>query len=114
MNILIAPDSFKGSLDAERVCRIIRYSIKRNCPDCKITELPLADGGEGTATLMAKALRGRIEKCVVEGPFGKPCTASVAFVDKGNTAIIAEMIADETGADIFEILPEDISPVLSD
>ncbi|MBQ3528030.1 MAG: glycerate kinase [Clostridia bacterium] len=88
MNILIAPDSFKGSLDAERVCRIIRYSIKRNCPDCKITELPLADGGEGTATLMAKALRGRIEKCVVEGPFGKPCTASVAFVDKGNTAII--------------------------
>ena len=88
MNILIAPDSFKGSLDAERVCRIIRYSIKRNCPDCKITELPLADGGEGTAGLMAKALRGTVEKCTVEGPFGKPCSASVAFVDKGNTAII--------------------------
>ncbi|MBQ4066153.1 MAG: glycerate kinase, partial [Clostridia bacterium] len=88
MKILVAPDSFKGSLDSQRICRIIRYSAKRTFPDCKICELPLADGGEGTALLMAKALRGTVETCEVEGPFGKKCKVSVAFVDKGNTAII--------------------------
>ncbi|MBQ4066215.1 MAG: glycerate kinase [Clostridia bacterium] len=88
MNILVAPDSFKGSLDSERICRIVRYAAKRAFADCRITELPLADGGEGTASLMAKALRGAVEKVTVEGPFGKPVKAEIAFVDKGNTAII--------------------------
>lgn len=88
MKIVIAPDSFKGSLDSERICRIIRYAAKRAFSDCKIVELPLADGGEGTVALMAKALRGTIEKIQVEGPFGKPVKATVGFVDKGNTAII--------------------------
>lgn len=88
MNILVAPDSFKGTLEAERVCRIIRYAAKRAFPDCKIVELPLADGGEGTASLMAKALRGKLENVLVEGPFGKKVKATVAFIDKGKTAII--------------------------
>ncbi len=88
MNILVAPDSFKGTLDSERICRIVRYAAKRAFPDCNVRELPLADGGEGTAALMAKVMRGTVEKITVEGPFGKSVKASVAFVDKGNTAII--------------------------
>lgn len=88
MNILIAPDSFKGSLDAERVARVMRYAAKRAFPDCALRELPLADGGEGTAALMAKALRGSLETVTVEGPFGKPVKASAGFVDRGKTAII--------------------------
>lgn len=88
MNILVAPDSFKGTLDSERICRIVRYAAKRAFPDCSVKELPLADGGEGTAALMAKVLRGSCHKITVEGPFGKPCKATVAFVDKGNTAIV--------------------------
>ena len=88
MNVLVAPDSFKGTLDSLRVCRIIRYSAKRAFPDCRIKELPLADGGEGTATLMAKALRGKVEKVLIEGPFGKKVKASIGFIDKGKTAII--------------------------
>ena len=88
MNILVAPDSFKGTLDSERICRIVRYAAKRAFPDCNVKELPLADGGEGTATLMSRVLRGSCHKITVEGPFGKPCKAIVAFVDKGNTAIV--------------------------
>ncbi len=88
MNILIAPDSFKGTLDSKRVCRIVRYSAKRAFPDCRIKELPLADGGEGTASLMAWALGGTVENTVVEGPFSKPVNVEIAFVDKGRTAII--------------------------
>lgn len=88
MKIVIAPDSFKGSLESERICRIIRYAAKRAFSDCKIIELPLADGGEGTVALMTKALKGTVEKIQVEGPFGKPVKATVGFVDKGSTAII--------------------------
>ncbi len=88
MKIVIAPDSFKGSIDSERICRIVRYAAKRAFSDCKIIELPLADGGEGTVALMTKALRGSIEEIQVEGPFGKPVKATVGFVDKGSTAII--------------------------
>lgn len=88
MNVLIAPDSFKGTLEAARVCRITRYAAKRAFADCKIKELPLADGGEGTAAIMTNALGGTLEKITVEGPFGKPVRANVGFIDKGSTAII--------------------------
>jgi len=88
VKIVVAPDSFKGTLDAQRICRIVRYAAKRAFPDCRIIELPLADGGEGTASLMAEVLRGTVEKIQVEGPFGKPVRAYVGFIEKGNTAII--------------------------
>lgn len=88
MNILIAPDSFKGTLGAERVCRIARYAAKRAFHDCYVKELPIADGGEGTARIMTKALAGTVETIAVEGPFGKTVKARIGFVDKGNTAII--------------------------
>lgn len=88
MNVLIAPDSFKGTMDAQRVCRITRYALKRAFPECCIRELPLADGGEGTCRLVTETLHGTVEKIEVEGPFSKPVKVSVGFVDKGNTAII--------------------------
>lgn len=88
MKVLIAPDSFKGTLDAQRVCRIARYAVKRAFPKSDIKELPLADGGEGTCRLVTKTLRGTVERIEVEGPFSKPVRACVGFVDKGNTAII--------------------------
>ncbi len=88
MKIVIAPDSFKGTLDAERICRIIRYAARRAYPDCTVTELPIADGGEGTVALLTKVLKGKIETTVVEGPFAKPVKVSIGFIDKGNTAII--------------------------
>ncbi|MBQ2729652.1 MAG: glycerate kinase [Clostridia bacterium] len=89
MKIIVAPDSFKGSLDSERICRIVRYAAKRAWgDDCIVKELPLADGGEGTAALLSKILRGTTEKIEVEGPYKKPVKATVGFIDKGNTAII--------------------------
>ena len=48
LNILIAPDSFKGTLSALEAARAIEIGIKRVLPDAKIQCLPLADGGEGT------------------------------------------------------------------
>ena len=57
MKIIICPDSFKGSLGAEEVTSVIAEEIKKNfmeysCDNVEIIELPLADGGEGTAGLL--------------------------------------------------------------
>lgn len=88
MRILAAPDSFKGSLTAERFCKIINQAAKRALADFECVSMPLADGGEGTASLVAKALDGTLEKIEVEGPTGKPVKAHIAFVNGGKTAVI--------------------------
>ena len=46
-NILIAPDSFKGTLDAYEVCEIARDAILEIDPSANVRLLPMADGGEG-------------------------------------------------------------------
>jgi glycerate kinase len=48
MKILIACDSFKGSLGANEVCRAIENGIQTELPDVRTVCFPLADGGEGT------------------------------------------------------------------
>lgn len=52
MKIVICPDSFKGSLDAEEVASIISLTLKDHLPQVEIKELPLADGGEGTSSIL--------------------------------------------------------------
>ena len=88
MKILIAPDSFKGTLSAEKAVKIISHAARRVFDDYSFVNMPLANGGEGTAALLTSFLGGRLETVTVEGPFGKPCTAHVGFVDGGRCAII--------------------------
>ena len=52
MNILIAPDSYKGSLSATEAAAAMARGFKRGCPDAQITQCPLADGGEGTLDVL--------------------------------------------------------------
>ena len=51
--IVIAPDSFKGSLDAKGVATAIASGLRRALPDAKVMIRPMADGGEGTIDAMA-------------------------------------------------------------
>lgn len=55
MKILIAPDSFKGSLSAQRVAEAVSKGLKLGFPNVETIELPLADGGEGTLDALATA-----------------------------------------------------------
>lgn len=52
MNILLAPDSFKGSLEAFEVCQAMKNGIQKVLPYANFTFLPLADGGEGTLNII--------------------------------------------------------------
>ena len=67
--IIAVPDSFKGSLSAVEVCKIIEEAVKRNYPDCEFYAVPMADGGEGTVDAFLYALGGEKTKLMVCGPF---------------------------------------------
>lgn len=68
MKIVLAFDSFKGSLSAKTVCRVVADKLRALKPDWQIVSLPLADGGEGTAATLVENCRGRWQ--VVEGVMG--------------------------------------------
>ncbi|TVX98325.1 glycerate kinase [Cohnella terricola] len=72
MKIVLAPDSYKGSLTAARVCSIIERAMKEELPDADIVSIPMADGGEGTVDAIVRAASGRIIEMTVSGPLGLP------------------------------------------
>ncbi len=73
--VIIAPDSFKGSLSSSEVCRITASAIRRNYPDAAIISMPVADGGEGTAEALLEGLGGERIYCRVKSPLGREIDA---------------------------------------
>lgn len=68
MKILIAIDSFKGSLSSKEAGEAIKSVILRVVPDADVVISPLADGGEGTVETLVEALGGSLETVRVKGP----------------------------------------------
>jgi glycerate 2-kinase len=85
MNVLVAPDKFKGSLTAPQAAEAMRLGVLDVEPDAAVTALPVADGGEGTvdAFVCAGAAPHELD---VTGPLGDPVHAR--FAVRGDTAII--------------------------
>jgi glycerate kinase len=85
VRIVIAPDSFKGSLAADRVAEAVAEGVRRVRPDVEAVLRPIADGGEGT---VAAALRAgyRPRTVTVSGPDGRPVEATLAL--DGATAVV--------------------------
>jgi glycerate kinase len=92
MNILIAPDSFKGSLSATEAAEAIRLGIRAVLPEAETVSLPLADGGEGTVEALIAATRGRFMTTKVTGPLGEPVEARWGILGDDVTGVI-EMAA---------------------
>ena len=59
MNIIIIPDSFKGTLSAVRVADIAQEEIKKIIPSARIKKIPVADGGEGTLDCFENIIGGK-------------------------------------------------------
>jgi len=87
MKILIAPDSYKGSLSAYEVTKCIKKGILNANKDIEIIEMPLADGGEGTVEILVGNLGGKIVTKKVSGPLGKLVDATYGIINE-KTAII--------------------------
>lgn len=87
MRILIAPDSYKGSLTARQAADCIARAAGRIWPASEIDCLPLADGGEGTAAILTQACHGRMVSCPVEDPLGRRISAEYGLLPD-QTAVI--------------------------
>lgn len=85
LNVLVTPDSFKGTLSARQAAEAMARGIVRACPGCKVTELPLADGGEGTAEALAAATSGMLLKAPAPDPLGRIRIAQLARLGDGIT-----------------------------
>ncbi|KGK86690.1 glycerate kinase [Desulfosporosinus sp. HMP52] len=92
MKIVIAPDSFKGCLNALEVAKAMRMGVQRVYPESNIEMIPMADGGEGTVDAILSSVKGVKIEVSVTDPLGRPIQASYGLIDNGQTAII-EMAA---------------------
>ena len=87
MKILIAPDSFKESLEALDVCHAIQSGFSQVFPDADYKLLPMADGGEGTSAVLFYVLGGRWKEVRVYDPLMRPINAKYLLLEN-ETAVI--------------------------
>lgn len=85
--VIIAPDSFKGTLSSVEVCKILSEELKKRYSDVEITEMPVADGGEGTVEAFLYSLGGEKVYCPVKSPLGSDKKAFYGILPDGRAVI---------------------------
>ena len=98
MRIVIAPDSFKGSLSAFDAAQAMLRGVRRACPQAQVDVCPLSDGGEGFADVLLQASGGTPRPRGVTGPSGERVEARWAMLADGRTAVIES--AEASGRDV--------------
>jgi len=92
VKVVIAPQGFKGSLDATTVSQAIEQGVKRALPQAVTVLKPMADGGEGTVRALISASGGEIVTTRVTGPLGDKVAAEWGIFPDRSSAVI-EMAA---------------------
>ena len=102
MKVVLAPDSFKGSLSAIEVVEAMKKGITSIDPAAVICEAPMADGGEGITDNIVQLFNGRTEYLEVTGPAGKPTKAkygvfreNICVIEVAETSGITLLTEDE-------------------
>lgn len=85
--VLLAIDSFKGSVSSAQAESAVAEGVRRVWPDAEMSTLPLADGGEGTLDAVA-ACGGEIVTCEVAGPLGERVSARMLVDGERESAVI--------------------------
>ena len=88
MNVVVAMDSFKGSLSSLEAGTGVKEGILKAMPDANVCVYPLADGGEGTVEALVLGLNGHLEKVTVTGPLGEPVECAYGIIEATGTAVI--------------------------
>ena len=111
MKILIAPDKFKGTLSAREVAENIAAGLRDVLSDPKIDIVPLADGGEGTAEVIAQALGTSWLTCKAHDPLGRDIDAHYASIepDLGKEKIAIMEMSEAAG--MRRLLPTELDPL---
>ena len=101
MNIVVAMDSFKGSLSSMEAGQAVRAGITQADPSTQVTVRPLADGGEGTVEALISGMGGQRQQVTVTGPLGAPVVCTYGILPATGTAVV-EM----SGAAGLPLVPE--------
>ncbi|MFP4640398.1 MAG: glycerate kinase [Guyparkeria sp.] len=88
LHVVLCPDSFKGSLEADAVAAAMARGVHAARPTAQIRALPMADGGEGTAELITHTLGWEWHLTDVHGPTGTHLTAGWGFDAANRRAVI--------------------------
>ena len=88
MRIVIAPDSYKGSVSAVDVAQAMERGVLKIFPDAEVHKIPIADGGEGTVEALVAATDGQVRQCEVTGPLGERIVANWGVLGDGVTAVV--------------------------
>ncbi|MFC4100189.1 glycerate kinase [Paenibacillus xanthanilyticus] len=88
MKIVIAPDSFKGSLTAAEAAQAIERGIRNAFPEADTVLVPMADGGEGSLEPIVRSAGGTFVTHTVRDPFGSPVDAAYGLLADGTTAVV--------------------------
>ncbi|MGE4570039.1 MAG: glycerate kinase [Gammaproteobacteria bacterium] len=109
MKIVIAPDSFKGSLSAKEAAASIAKGFSDVFPAAEIVQLPIADGGEGTTETLVAATTGQLNSLMVSGPLGDAVNACWGLL--GNSQIAVVEVAAACGLDMLDF--DERNPMLA-
>ncbi len=88
MKIVVAMDSFKGSLTSMEAGTAVENGIRRVNADAEVFVRPLADGGEGTVDALVCGMNGKLQNIQVTGPLGEPVDCEYGIIEETRTAII--------------------------
>lgn len=107
MRIIVAPDSYKGCLSAREVAKVMAEAVQEGIPEAEVVEMPLADGGEGTVSVVTEAIGGEIRTAMVSDPLGRKVEAGFGIF--GETAVIE--IAEACG--LQRLSPQERNPLIA-
>jgi len=110
MRILVAPDKFKGSIDAVRLCRAIEKTLAELFPEAEIVLRPLADGGDGFASLMGYYFPVETRTVNTLDPLGRSIAAGYALTMNRETAFVEMSVA----SGLALLSPEERNPERTD
>lgn len=88
MKIVVAVDSFKGSLSSAELAEAVESGAQKVYPDAEVLKVPVADGGEGTVQALVDGTGGIYRTVKVNGPLMTPVTALYGITGDGKTAVI--------------------------
>ena len=103
MRILVAPDKFKGSLDARAVAENIALGLREVLPEASIKLLPIADGGEGTVVAIHEATGGEWVGCSAHDALGRAIEVRYSWAPARSAAVM-EM---SEAAGLWRIAPDE-------
>jgi glycerate kinase len=105
--IVVASDSFKGSLSSMQVADAVERAVLQACPACDVIKIDVADGGEGTMDALQHTLGGHKIWLEVSDPLGRPVRASYVILEDGTTAVVEMAVA----SGLPSLSPEERNPL---